>query len=139
MTESTHKPFLLRPPSEQISLLGASFNCIVKVIKPLYGIPEAGKHKFTTYHTHYKEKLGIIESTKELVTNSAASTFACNGGACATKPGLVTKKEKLPRTSLHLIFYLLQPPSLRLGSNLPKMRPVMFVCLAMSKCATMCK
>ena len=134
-----NRDFYIRPPSEPILLLGASSNCIVKVIKPLYSIPEAGKNKFTTYHPHYKEKLGITESTKELVTDSAASTFACDSGACATKPGLVTKKGEPPRISLHFISHPLQPPSLLLGSTLSKMRPVMFVCSAISKYATMCE
>ena len=58
---------------------------------------------FTTYHPHYGEKLEIIESSKELVTNLATSTFACNSEAYATKPSLVIKKEKPPKTSLHLI------------------------------------
>ena len=35
---------------------------MVKVLKPLYDISEAGNHWFTTYHTHYKDKLGIIKS-----------------------------------------------------------------------------
>ena len=35
-------------------------------MKPLYGVLEAGNHLFATYHTHYKEKLGMIESTYNL-------------------------------------------------------------------------
>ena len=31
-------------------------------MKPLYGVPKAGNHWFTTYHTHFKEKLGMRES-----------------------------------------------------------------------------
>ena len=48
MTESTHKPFLVRPPPKLLSLPGATSDCVVK---------------FATYHPHYKEKLRIIEST----------------------------------------------------------------------------
>lgn len=70
---------------------------------------------------------------------STASLFARDGGACAAEPGLVTKKGEPPRTSLHLISHPLPPPSLLLGSTLSKMRPVMFVCSAMPKCATMCE
>lgn len=35
-------------------------------MKLLYGILEAGNHLFTTYHTHHKQILGIIESTYNL-------------------------------------------------------------------------
>ena len=30
-------------------------------MKPFYGIPEAGNHWFVTYHTNYKEKLGMTK------------------------------------------------------------------------------
>lgn len=33
---------------------------------------------------------------------STAFLFACNGGACVTESGLITKKGELPKTSLHL-------------------------------------
>lgn len=49
--------------TELMSLLGASSDCIVKVMKPLYGVPEAGNNWFATYHTHHKEKLEMTEST----------------------------------------------------------------------------
>lgn len=33
------------------------------VIKPLYGIAEAGLHWWVTYNAHHKEKLGMVTST----------------------------------------------------------------------------
>ena len=33
----------------------------MKVIKPLYGIPEAGNYWFSTYHFHHTEKLKMKE------------------------------------------------------------------------------
>jgi len=33
------------------------------VIKPLYGVPEAGTHWWATYHKHHKEKLSMVTST----------------------------------------------------------------------------
>ena len=35
----------------------------MKVIKPLYGVPEAGNHWFNTYHHHHIEKLQMDQST----------------------------------------------------------------------------
>uniref|UniRef100_A0A093UYI9 Transposon Ty1-NL2 Gag-Pol polyprotein n=1 Tax=Talaromyces marneffei PM1 TaxID=1077442 RepID=A0A093UYI9_TALMA len=39
---------------------GATF---LKVVRPLYGIPEAGNHWFRTYHNHHTEKLNMETST----------------------------------------------------------------------------
>ena len=36
---------------------------MLKVVRPLYGIPEAGTHWFKTYHTHHIEKLGLTASS----------------------------------------------------------------------------
>ena len=62
-TSKLNRDFYIRPPLELISLLGAKSDCIVKVMKPLYGVPEAGNHWFAIYHTHHKEKLGMTKST----------------------------------------------------------------------------
>ena len=35
----------------------------MKIIKPLYGVLEAGNHWFHIYHQHYLNKLHISEST----------------------------------------------------------------------------
>jgi hypothetical protein len=35
----------------------------LKVIKPLYGVPEAGNHWFNTYHRHHIEELQMDQST----------------------------------------------------------------------------
>ena len=62
LTLNLNQKFYILPPPELISIFGASFDYVVKVMKPLYGIPEAGNHWFATYHTLYKEKLGRKES-----------------------------------------------------------------------------
>lgn len=36
---------------------------IMKVLKPLYGVPESGNHWYGTYHTHHTDKLGMVVST----------------------------------------------------------------------------
>ncbi|EED15752.1 hypothetical protein TSTA_051890 [Talaromyces stipitatus ATCC 10500] len=38
----------------------------LKVVWPLYGIPEAGNHWFHTYHKHYTKQLGMETSTYNL-------------------------------------------------------------------------
>ena len=43
-TLNLNQEFYIRPPLELISLFGASSDCVLKVIKPLYGVPEAGNH-----------------------------------------------------------------------------------------------
>ena len=48
---------------ELILLLGSSSEYVVKVMKPLYSVPEAGNHWFATYHTYHKDKLRIKESS----------------------------------------------------------------------------
>lgn len=75
--------FHIRPSYKLISLLVVSSDFIIKVIKRLHNVPEISIMLFAIYHPHYKEKLGIIESIIELVTNSAASLFAHNSDACA--------------------------------------------------------
>ena len=54
--------FYIRPLSKLISQLSTLFDSIVKVMKLLYGKPEADNHRFAIYHPHYKEKPGMTES-----------------------------------------------------------------------------
>jgi hypothetical protein len=53
------RDFFARPPTE----LGLEPGTILKIIRPLYGVPEAGNHWFQTYHRHHREKLGVVQST----------------------------------------------------------------------------
>ena len=49
---------------------------IMVVIKPLYGIPEAGTHWWATYHKHHREKLSMETSTYDpclLITKTEMS------------------------------------------------------------------
>ena len=36
---------------------------MLKVVKPLYGVPEAGNHWFKTYHSHHTNELAMKQST----------------------------------------------------------------------------
>ena len=44
-----NRQFYVRPPAE----LKLQKGTILRVIKPLYGVPEAGNHWFNTYHSHH--------------------------------------------------------------------------------------
>jgi hypothetical protein len=52
----------IRAPTE----LRVKEGTVLKVIRPLYRVPEAGTHWFRTYHTHHTEKLGLVSSTFDL-------------------------------------------------------------------------
>ena len=68
---STHlnRDVFIKPPSE----LSLPKNIMLKIIRPLYGLAEAGTHWFHTYHNHHVEKLNMITSTFDpclLIDNS---------------------------------------------------------------------
>ena len=65
-TTLLNRDFYVCPPPELLDILQLSNNTIIKVIKPLYSIPEASNHWFLMYHLHYTEKLKIKESTYNL-------------------------------------------------------------------------
>jgi hypothetical protein len=58
-----NRDFYVQSSPELIKLMGISNDCILKVIKPLYGVSEAGNHWFKTYHGHHTDKLRMIQST----------------------------------------------------------------------------
>ena len=62
-TTTLNRDFYIKPPQELANEFGLWKDSILKVIKPLYSIPEAGNHWFKTYHLHYTEKLQMTQST----------------------------------------------------------------------------
>ena len=57
-------------------------NKILRVARPLYGIPEAGTHWFQTYHTHHIQKLRMAQSTYDtcfLFSNDKENGFGLIG------------------------------------------------------------
>ena len=58
-----NREFYIRPPQELATMLGISVENVLQVVKPLYGVPEAGNHWFATYHKHHTSNLGMTEST----------------------------------------------------------------------------
>ena len=57
------RDFYIRAPAELSTALGVTKGTVVKIVRPLYGIPEAGNHWFKTYHTHHAKKLSMDQST----------------------------------------------------------------------------
>ena len=59
LTTQLNRDFFIWPPPE----LGLPPGSILKVIKLLYGVPEASNHWFNTYHCHYTRQLSITQLT----------------------------------------------------------------------------
>ena len=72
-----NRDFFVRPPRE----LKLGEGLILKVVKPLYGVPEAGNHWFNTYHRHHLDKLRMSESTYDpcLLYTKDKSSFGVVG------------------------------------------------------------
>jgi hypothetical protein len=47
-TTTLNREFYVRPPGELPNELGLGEDSVLKVLKPLYGVPEAGNHWFKT-------------------------------------------------------------------------------------------
>ena len=52
-TTYLNREIFIRPPLE----LRLSKDSLLRVVKPLYGVPEAGNHWFRTYHDHHTQEL----------------------------------------------------------------------------------
>ncbi len=73
-----NREFFVRPALE----LGLPNTTVLKVIKPLYGIPEAGAHWYKTYHAHHIQNLTMLESSYDsclLWVNSPSMGFGVVG------------------------------------------------------------
>ena len=65
----------------------------MKVIKPLYGVAEAGTHWWATYYNHHLKKLQMTTSTYDpclLISSSENPDFACIGMQTDDTLGLST-------------------------------------------------
>ena len=58
-----NRDFFVRPPKELQQQLQLPMGSVLRVVKPLYGVPEAGNHWFNTYHNHHIQKLRMKQST----------------------------------------------------------------------------
>ncbi|KAI0996915.1 hypothetical protein K3495_g11268 [Podosphaera aphanis] len=79
-TTKLNRLILAKPPKE--IAMSINQNTLMRLIKPLYGIPEAGTHWFKTYHKHHTEKLSLETSIFDpclLITNSVTKSFGIVG------------------------------------------------------------
>ena len=58
-----NRDFYIYLPEELIQQLRIGKGSILRVVKPLYGVPEARNHWFKTYHNHYVNELSMNQST----------------------------------------------------------------------------
>lgn len=74
------RTIIARPPKEMEHLLPK--DAILEILGPLYGIAESGTHWWKTYHSHHRERLGMIPSSYDpclLITTTGPQTFALTG------------------------------------------------------------
>lgn len=64
-TSYLNRKFFIWPLIKLIEALGAKLLYILKVIKPLYRIPEVGNNLFVTYHGYQMKKLGMEPSIND--------------------------------------------------------------------------
>jgi hypothetical protein len=62
-TTELNREFFIKPPRELAEHLKLNKGAVLKVLKPLYGVPEAGNHWFSTYHSHHINELSMKQST----------------------------------------------------------------------------
>jgi hypothetical protein len=62
-TSLLNRDFYIKPPRELATKLNLEEGSVVKVLKPLYGVPESGNHWYKTYHSHHVKELSMEQST----------------------------------------------------------------------------
>ncbi|KAI0995357.1 hypothetical protein K3495_g12825 [Podosphaera aphanis] len=75
VTNLSRKIFV-KAPAE----IGLDANQILLILKPLYGIPEAGNHWYHTYHKHFLQNLNMEESTYDSCLLYSTSRRSRNAG-----------------------------------------------------------
>jgi hypothetical protein len=78
-TTNLNREFYVRPPRELQTELGIDKDSVLKVLKPLYGVPEAGNHWFKTYHSHHVQQLHMDQSTYDPCLRHSNEPFGIVG------------------------------------------------------------
>jgi hypothetical protein len=78
-TTYLNRQFYVRPPQELQNELGLDKDSVLRVLKPLYGVPEAGNHWFRTYYSHHVNQLHMDQSTYDPCLLQSNSPFGIVG------------------------------------------------------------
>lgn len=99
----TQRPIFVRPPVA----LNFHTDTLLRIDRPLYGIPEAGLHWFRTYHTHHRDKLRLNSSThdpcflftRDGMSHDHRSCKAARGSTCIHVSKRMTPQAQETRNS----------------------------------------
>ena len=78
-TTALNRQFYVRPPPELRDQLSLNEDTVLKVLKPLYGVPEAGNHWFKTYQSHHINQLHMSPSSYDLCLLQSNDPFGVIG------------------------------------------------------------
>ena len=121
-------------------------------MKRLYDVQKACITRFAIYYPHYKDKLSNLIWSFVFATDNLHSVYSLGNLSIAvtsaSEPGLVMKKEELPKTFLYLLSHSLQPSSFLFSLMLSKYAVILKrqssstlskIRLTISKCSTIFK
>jgi len=74
-----NRDFYIKPLLKIKDVLKLTKGTVIKVIKPLYSVLEAGNHWFRTYYQYYTKKLKMKESTYDLYLLYSDKSFRIVG------------------------------------------------------------
>lgn len=78
---SLSRPIYVEPPH----ILKTPSDLIIRLDRPLYGVPEAGAHWFNTYHSHHTTRLDMTAATHDPCLLYTAKLFAANQNSKAPR------------------------------------------------------
>ncbi len=76
------RPIYSRPPSE----MQLPDGCVLKVLRPLYGLPEAGVHRFQTHQKHHIAVLNMRPAAHDSCFLVSSSPFGVNRASSDNEP-----------------------------------------------------
>jgi hypothetical protein len=78
-TSELIRDIFVKAPPELLKALNLPDGTILQVVRPLYGVPEAGNHWFKTYHSHHRIELDMEQSTFDPCLLTSSEPFGIVG------------------------------------------------------------